>query len=201
MLAWRGVSGATAGAIPGRAPDAVAGATPGRLARAVGGLLVSGSVMIAAHAADPLAMGVAGTAGAVGTAGTARQSGGAGVAASAAPAAQAAPLDELRVVLGNPVAVEAIRRGTLPFPDGAILVKLAYRKAPSADFAPATVPGAPTTVQVMEKDARRWPGSGGWGYGRFIGGVPADAAQHQTCFACHAARVAERDFVFTRFAP
>ncbi|MBF3851158.1 cytochrome C oxidase subunit III, partial [Burkholderia pseudomallei] len=32
-------------------------------------------------------------------------------------------------------------------------------------------------------------------------GMPVDAAQHQTCFACHQARVQARDFVFTRFAP
>jgi hypothetical protein len=28
-----------------------------------------------------------------------------------------------------------------------------------------------------------------------------DQAQHETCFACHAARVKDRDYVFTRYAP
>jgi hypothetical protein len=118
-----------------------------------------------------------------------------------APAEEAAPLDELRVVLGNPAAVKALENSTLPFPDGAILVKLAYKRKQSPEFASATVPGAPTTVQVMVKDSRRYASTGGWGFGRFIGGQPADAAQHETCFACHAARVKERDYVFTRFAP
>jgi hypothetical protein len=118
-----------------------------------------------------------------------------------APAAEAAPLDELRVVLGNPLAIAAIKNATQPFPDGTILVKLAYRKKQSDDFAPATVPGAPTTVQIMVKDSRKYASTGGWGFGRFINGVPADLAQHQTCFACHAARVKDRDYVFTRYAP
>ena len=118
-----------------------------------------------------------------------------------APAEEAAPLDELRVVLGNPVAVAAIEKSTQPYPDGTILVKLAYKRKQSPDFASATVPGQPTTVQVMVKDSRRYASTGGWGFGRFVNGQPADIAQHQTCFACHAARVKDRDYVFTRFAP
>ncbi len=29
---------------------------------------------------------------------------------------------------------------------------------------------------------------------------PVDIAQHETCFACHEARVKARDYVFTRYA-
>jgi len=118
-----------------------------------------------------------------------------------APAEEAAPLDELRVVLGNPVAIRALEQATLPFPDGTILVKLAYKRKQSDEFAPATVPGQATTVQVMVKDSRRYASTGGWGFGRFINGVPADIGQHQTCFACHQARVKNHDYVFTRLAP
>ncbi|ALP64631.1 MULTISPECIES: cytochrome P460 family protein [Paraburkholderia] len=118
-----------------------------------------------------------------------------------APAEEAAPLDELRVVLGNPAAIKAIESSTLPYPDGTILVKLAYKRKQSPDFESATVPGQATTVQVMVKDSRRYASTGGWGFGRFINGQPADLAQHQTCFACHAAKVKDRDYVFTRYAP
>jgi hypothetical protein len=118
-----------------------------------------------------------------------------------APAEEAAPLDELRVVLGNPAAIKAIENATLPYPDGTVLVKLAYKRKQSPEFDTATVPGQPTTVQIMVKDSRRYASTGGWGFGRFINGQPADLAQHQTCFACHAARVKDRDYVFTRFAP
>ncbi len=118
-----------------------------------------------------------------------------------APAQEAAPLDELRVVLGNPVAINSYRAGSLPFPDGTILVKLAWKRVPSPEFEPASIPGTATKVQIMVKDSRRYPATGGWGFGRFVNGKPADRAQHQACFACHEARVKGRDFVFTRFAP
>jgi len=118
-----------------------------------------------------------------------------------APAREAAPFDELRVVLGNGIAVRAYREGALPFPDGSVLVKLAWKEVQSPDFASATIPGAATTVQVMVKDSKQYAASGGWGFGRFVDGKPADIAQHETCFACHEARVQEHDCVFTRYAP
>ena len=118
-----------------------------------------------------------------------------------APAQEAAPLDELRAVLGNDRAIKAYQSKTLPFPDGTVLVKLAWKHVQSPEFEPASIPGAATTVQVMVKDSRRYASTGGWGFGRFINGKPADEAQHQTCFACHQARVQNHDFVFTRYAP
>jgi hypothetical protein len=118
-----------------------------------------------------------------------------------APALEDAPLNELRAVVGNDAAVAAYRDGTLPFPDGTILVKLAWERMPSAEFASATVPGKATTVQVMIKDSRRFAATGGWGFGRFVDGQAVDEAQHRTCFACHEARVRDRDYVFTRYAP
>ena len=116
-------------------------------------------------------------------------------------AQEAPPLDELRAVVGNPVAVKAYADGTLPFPDGTVLVKLAWKHTQSTEFAPASVPGAATTVQVMVKDSKRYAATGGWGFGRFIDGKPVDQAQHETCFACHQARVQNHDYVFTRWAP
>jgi hypothetical protein len=118
-----------------------------------------------------------------------------------APALEAKPLDELRAVVGNKSAVDAYQKGSLPFPDGTILVKLAWKQMQSPEFATATIPGDATTVQVMVKDSKRYAATGGWGFGRFIDGKPVDEAQHQTCFACHEARVKNRDYVFTKFAP
>jgi Cytochrome P460 len=118
-----------------------------------------------------------------------------------APAEEAAPLNELRVVLGNETAITAYRNGTLPFPDGAVLVKLAWKRVQSSEFEPASVPGSATTVQVMVKDSRKYASTDGWGFGRFVNGKPADEAQHETCFACHEAGVKDHDFVFTRLAP
>lgn len=112
-----------------------------------------------------------------------------------------APFDEFRGIVGNPTAMAAYREGILPFPDGSVLVKLAWKRVPSTEFDGAFVPGEATTVQVMVKDSQKFATSGGWGFGRFIKGVPTDEMQHLTCFACHQARVKEHDFVFTRLAP
>ena len=116
------------------------------------------------------------------------------------PAEEAEPLNELRTMLGNAEAIEAYQRRQLPFPDGTVLVKLAWKRVQSQEFAPASVPGAATTVQVMVKDSRKYATTGGWGFGRFVDGVPADEAQHQTCFACHETGVVNHDYVFTRWA-
>jgi Cytochrome P460 len=118
-----------------------------------------------------------------------------------APSEEAAPLNELRAILGNGPAIDAYRNSTLPFPDGTVLVKLAWRHIQSREFGPASVPGAATTVQVMVKDSGKYAATGGWGFGRFVNGKPADEAQHNTCFACHEAGVKGHDFVFTRLAP
>lgn len=118
-----------------------------------------------------------------------------------APSQEAGSFDELRGILGNPIATEAYRNSTLPFPDGATLVKLAWKREPSAEFPGAFQPGQATTVQVMVKDSAKYASTGGWGFGRFIGGKAVDRAQHETCFACHSANVRNHDYVFTRFAP
>ena len=65
-------------------------------------------------------------------------------------------------MVGNAVALDAYTKGTLPFPNGSVLVKLAWKRTQSAEFGPATVPGAPTTVQVMVKDSKKYASSGGW---------------------------------------
>lgn len=118
-----------------------------------------------------------------------------------APAEEGAPLNELRAVIGNKAAIDAYQDGKLPYPDGTILVKRAWKRTQSPDFASATIPGAATTVQVMVKDSKKYAATGGWGFGRFVNGKPVDKAQHRTCFACHEARAKAHDYVFTRLAP
>jgi hypothetical protein len=118
-----------------------------------------------------------------------------------APSHEAGGFNELRGILGNAISTKAYREGALPFPDGAMLAKLAWKREPSPEFPGAFVPGHSTTVQIMVKDSKKYASTGGWGFGRFIDGKAVDQAQHETCFACHQANVKDHDFVFTRFAP
>lgn len=114
---------------------------------------------------------------------------------------EADDFNELRAILGNSVAMAAYRKNTLPFPNGAMLAKLAWKREPSPEFSGAFVPGHATTVQIMVKDSKRYASTGGWGFGRFIGGKAVDRVQHETCFGCHNAHVKNHDIVFTRLAP
>jgi hypothetical protein len=123
-----------------------------------------------------------------------------------APSHEAGSLNELRGILGNSTAMNAYREGKLPFPDGTVLAKLAWKHVPSPEDngalgqTQAFVPGRATTVQIMVKDSKKYATTGGWGFGRFIAGKPVDEAQHKTCFPCHEAYAKGHDFVFTRYA-
>jgi cytochrome P460 len=115
-------------------------------------------------------------------------------------------LDDIRGVLGNDVAIRAYREGTLPFPDGAIIARLAWTYTASQENDAAFgrqqsfVAGTPKNgVQFMVKDSKKYASSGGWGYAQFNDGKPADEAMHQTCHPCHQA-IQKRDFVFSRYA-
>lgn len=115
-------------------------------------------------------------------------------------------LNDLRAVLGNDVAITAYREGKLPFPDGAIIARLAWNYVPSEENnkvfgrAQSFIAGDPTNVQFMVKDSKKYASTGGWGFAQFKDGKPADEALLKTCFPCHVP-VKDRDYVFTRYAP
>jgi hypothetical protein len=115
-------------------------------------------------------------------------------------------LNDLRAVLGNNVAIKAYREGKLPFPDGAIIARLAWKYVPSEENnnvfgrQQSFVAGDPTNIQFMVKDSVKYAATGGWGFAQFNDGKPVDAAGLSGCYACHVP-VKARDFVFTRYAP
>jgi hypothetical protein len=114
--------------------------------------------------------------------------------------------NDLRAVLGNDVAIKAYRDGKLPFPDGAIIARLAWTYVPSEENnkvfgrTQSFVAGPPTNVQFMVKDSKKYAESGGWGYAQFKDGKPDGKADLTTCFPCHEP-VKARDFIFTRYSP
>src|SRR5688572_1759608 len=117
-------------------------------------------------------------------------------------------LNDIRAILGNDIAVKAYREGKLPFPDGAIIARLAWGYLPSEENNEAFgrrqsfVAGQPKNgVQFMVKDSKKYAASGGWGFSQFDDGKPlTDTAMLQSCFECHQA-IKDRDFVFTHYAP
>jgi Cytochrome P460 len=118
---------------------------------------------------------------------------------------EAGNLNDLRAVLGNDVAIQAYREEKLPFPDGTIIARLAWSYVPSEENnkvfgrSQSFVAGAPTNVQFIVKDSKKYAATGGWGFAQFNDGKPADEALLKTCFPCHEP-VKARDFVFTRYS-
>ena len=118
---------------------------------------------------------------------------------------EAGNLNDFRAVLGNDIAIKAYREGKLPFPDGAIIARLAWDYVPSEENnkvfgrSQSFVAGSPTNVQFMVKDSKKYAATGGWGFAQFKDGKPADEALHKTCFPCHEPAKAS-DFLFTHYA-
>ena len=122
---------------------------------------------------------------------------------------EAGDLNDIRVVLGNDIAIKAYRDGKLPFPEGAIVGRIAWSYVSSEENNKSFgrdqsfVAGLPTDfyLQFMVKDSKKYAATGGWGFAQFNKEEkPADEAVLKTCFPCHAP-VKARDFVFTRYAP
>ena len=119
---------------------------------------------------------------------------------------EAGNLNDFRAVLGNDAAIEAYRAGKLPFPDGAIIVRLAWKYTPSEENNKAFgrdqsfVAGSPINVQFMVKDSRKYASTNGWGFAQFKKGKPDPKADLKTCSPCHEPAKAN-DFVFTHYAP
>lgn len=116
-------------------------------------------------------------------------------------------LNDIRAILGNDIAISAYREGKLPFPDGAIIARLAWSYDVSEENnkvfnrPQSFVAGLPKNgVQFMVKDSKKYAATGGWGFAQFDDGKPAGEAVLKTCFVCHQA-IKDRDLVFARYAP
>ena len=118
-------------------------------------------------------------------------------------------LNDIRAILGNDIAVKAYREGKLPFPEGAIIARIAWRYVPSEEnnkifgraqsFVPGDAP--PWYLQFMVKDSKKYAATGGWGYSQFDKDrKPGPDSDLNACFACHQA-IKDRDFIFTRYTP
>jgi Cytochrome P460 len=112
----------------------------------------------------------------------------------------------LKVIVANPIMIAAYKAGVpgngQPFPEGSKIAKLQwkFKKSTEAPFA-VDVPDGFTQAFVIEKDSKRFPNSGGWGYALFNYDAAsdmfsADAGSPSDCgHACHTA-VKAKDYIF-----
>ena len=104
----------------------------------------------------------------------------------------------LRVILGNEVAVKAVRTGnTNPWPNGAILGKVVWKDTQLENWKAATAPGELVHAEFMFKDSEKYRASHGWGWARWVGlGQKPFEKGMDVCIGCHTP-VKDRDWVFT----
>jgi hypothetical protein len=112
----------------------------------------------------------------------------------------------LKVIVANPAMVKAYKEGVpgtgRPFPQGSMIVKLQWKpkKSTEAPFV-VDVPDTFKQVFVMEKDSKRFPKTGGWGYAVYnydaaTNKFSADPKALQDCGqSCHVA-VKAKDYIF-----
>jgi hypothetical protein len=112
----------------------------------------------------------------------------------------------LKVIVANEAMIRAFKAGVpgngQRFPEGSMIVKLQWspKKDTEAQF-DVDVPNAFQQAFVMEKDSRRFPQTGGWGYAVFnydaaSGKFSADAKSPADCGnTCHVT-VKAKDYIF-----
>jgi hypothetical protein len=112
----------------------------------------------------------------------------------------------LKVIVANPTMIKAYKAGVpgngQSFPDGSMIVKLQWtqKKSTEAPFV-VDVPDVFSQAFVMEKDSKKFPTTGGWGYAVFnyeaaTDKFSADPKSFSDCGqACHVA-VKAKDYIF-----
>src|SRR5262245_25722221 len=119
--------------------------------------------------------------------------------------------DGLKVILGNPVMINAYREGIpgngKPFPEGSQIVKIEWSKRKSAlSPYPVAEPDTLKSVAFIQKDSKRFPETSGWGYAQFLYDAAsdtykpfgADASFGKVCYGCHTI-VRNKDYIFTSY--
>jgi hypothetical protein len=114
--------------------------------------------------------------------------------------------DRIKAILGNPTIIAAFKAGIpgngKPFPQGSKIAKIQWKpkKSTEATFA-VDVPDTLADLFLMEKDTKRFPTTGGWGYAQFdydaaTASYAPDKAGTPDCGnVCHVA-VKAKDYVF-----
>lgn len=99
-------------------------------------------------------------------------------------------------IYANDKALKALKKGTPSFPKDAVLV-FDLLEAKSEDK--AVVEGSRKVVGVMQKDAKRFAATGGWGFEGFKGDTRERVVTDpKTCFSCHEPQK-EKGYTFSAY--
>lgn len=102
----------------------------------------------------------------------------------------------LHHIYANAAAVEGYQRGQ--FPDGAVIV---FDLLSIQDSDHSITTGQRKVLGVMQKDAKAYATTGGWGFEAYAAGDAAQPVVGNTaasaCFACHTQRK-QQDYVFSQ---
>jgi Cytochrome P460 len=119
--------------------------------------------------------------------------------------------DKLKVILANPAMIDAYRAGVpgngKPFPDGSKIAKIEWKPKKNAESPfPVNVPDTLEGIGFIEKDSKRFPDTGGWGYAQFAYDAASDTFRPDEKYvgdakcgaACHNI-VAAKDYIFSAY--
>jgi hypothetical protein len=119
--------------------------------------------------------------------------------------------DGLKVIVGNPVMINAYKRGIpgngKPFPEGSKIVKIEWskRKNPASPYS-VMEPDTLKSVAFIQKDSKRFSETSGWGYAQFLYDAASDTFKPfgsdssfgKECYGCHTL-VKDKDYIFTSY--
>jgi hypothetical protein len=119
--------------------------------------------------------------------------------------------EKIKLIVANPVMIDAYRAGVpgngKPFPDGSKIAKIEWipKKNAESPFS-VDVPDTLDGIGLIEKDSKRFPDGGGWGYAQLSYDPTSDTFAPDKKYvgdakcgvACHAA-VEAKDYIFTAY--
>jgi Cytochrome P460 len=84
-------------------------------------------------------------------------------------------LNDIRAILGNDVAIKAFREDKLPFPDGTVIARIAWKDVPSEENNKVfgrnqsfvAGPAPEWYLQFMVKNSIKYAATAGWGFAQF----------------------------------
>jgi len=107
---------------------------------------------------------------------------------------------EMRLTYANKLALDTLVKGKTNYPDGAVFAKTGIITGGDSQFPSSVVPRGVRRYQIMVKNAKKYPGTDGWGYALFAANgrtYPEEPiAAQNACHACHE-MVENRGYVFS----